>query len=266
SNNIYTAIFTGLTSAALLSNYQMIMNLMNGIISSIFTSITSSIGNAIFTDDEKADNSYKIFRIILIINCFLVSVCSVGFIVTSNALISFWIGDKYILPLMTVIMLGAYFYFTSTRLAVGQFLNASGICYEDRYIPLIEAAVNIVFCLLLGSKYGMIGVIAGNLISTLAIVYWQKPWLLFKYVLKRSPLPYFRDISLYVIATIISLALSMLTSKAVNIQNEVLFFVVMGFASVLFTTGVFFIMFFKTQPFKDSITLMLNLKKHTQKN
>ena len=59
--------------------------------------------------------------------------------------INIWIGKNYLLPFLALCIISLNFYQTIMRHSFGIFKEAAGIYYEDRFVPLIEALLNIIF-------------------------------------------------------------------------------------------------------------------------
>ncbi|WMJ16353.1 hypothetical protein RA955_17255 [Geobacillus proteiniphilus] len=252
TNYLYTALFSGLKMTAIYSNYQMIIVVIQGLINNLFTSINSTIGNIIIGEDS--EKRYINFRILFLINFWLVSLAAILFYNTSSSFMSFWVGTDYIAPNNTVALFTAYIFFGLIRAATEQFKFASGVFYEDRFIPLIEAFVNVVSCLLLGKEFGITGIVAGNLLTVLLITTWQKPYIVFKYVFHRSLREYFKLFILFLIIGMLALYISnkmcILLNSSLSISNYIFIFIVNSLITVFVVNIIYVLFFWNTQMFK----------------
>ena len=77
------------------------------------------------------------------------------------------------------------FYINTMRSVVDSFLNAYGL-FADIWAPITETALNIGLSILLGRMFGLPGVLLGVLISLVAIVFFWKPYYMFKKGLEAS--------------------------------------------------------------------------------
>ncbi len=249
TNYVYTTLFSGLAGTAVYSNYQLLVTSMISISGGIFNSISSSIGNILAT--ESKETAYKLYRLIFFINFWMASLIGIIFYNSSQAFVTAWVGKNYVASASTVILFTAYFFFTSIRSSTEVFKSAGGIFYEDRYVPLVEASINFIACISLGYKFGLAGVIGGNLISTLTIITWQKPYMVFKYIFKKRLIDYFKDLGFYIIIAIGALFLSGFFCNIASPKENFVGFledVVISF----FTVNIFFvILFYKTNVFKE---------------
>jgi O-antigen/teichoic acid export membrane protein len=260
TNNIYTSVFAGLTSTALLSNYQLIVNMLSGIIANMFAGFNSSLGDLVAVEDPP--KRYSVFRVIFFLMVVLITAISVAFINCAQTFIRLCFGPQYVLGDNVVYLLTLYFFVLAIRPATDQFKTAAGIFYEDRFVPLAEAAVNTVACIILGRKFGILGVIGGNIFSTVAILSWQKPYMVFKYVFKTRLRYYFRDLVIYLAASLVSLAAAMEVCRHMYIGNLFLRFMAEGCVSVAITALVWLILFGRTKIFRQAVDMFKGILAH----
>jgi O-antigen/teichoic acid export membrane protein len=248
TNNLYTAIFAGLTEAAVLSNYMMIITVLSGVISSVFNGFISSIGNLISA--ENPTKRYTVFRMLFFITCCFTTTAAVSFVNCAQPFVGAWFGHSYMAGNIIVYMLAFYFFINTIRLPSDQFKNAAGIFYEDRYVPLAESLLNAAACLLLGYKFGMVGVVSGNILSTVFIIAWQKPYMAFKYVFKTGLINYFKDLSQYLgicVACILITAKLCAFTDPFGLMKR---FLINALISISVCFSLFTLAFFKTHRFR----------------
>lgn len=251
TDNIYSAIFAGgLAGATFFSNYQLIVNTLLSLVDKVFTALTSSIGNLLAK--EERETAYGKFRVLLFMNFGVMAVFAVAFYNCVEPFIALWVGADYLLSPSVPLLMTIYLLLAGTRYTVLRFLIAAGIFYEGRFFPLIEAVINIVACVLLGWLFGIPGIVAGNIISTLAAAYIQKPMLLFKHVFQKSSLPFFRDVLLYAAAAVVSVAASRFLILQIGLGNDISGFLFAGVISVACCMAVYILLFFRTAPFREA--------------
>ena len=88
-----------------------------------------------------------------------------------------------------VMIISLLSYMRIVRGATDQFINGFGL-FSDVWAAASESSIFILFSVVLGSQFGLLGVLSGPLISTTAIVYVWKPYFLFKKGFKRSIVTY----------------------------------------------------------------------------
>lgn len=249
TNNLYTSLFQGLMVTGQLSNYQMIITTMYGVVVNFASGITASIGNLIATADYK--KRYHTFRMIFMVVSLAVTAAAVTFINSAQAFVGAFFGSDSLVDLPVVYLLAAGFFLSGIRPVTEQFKSAAGIFYEDRFVPLVEAAVNAAACLSFGAKFGLVGVVAGNVFSTLVIVFWQKPYMTFKYVFHKKLRYYFQDLAQYILVGAACLFFSSRLCALTSPPNLWLRFFEQVLISLLICTAIPLAVFFKTNRFRN---------------
>ncbi len=168
--------FTSLTTVALYGNYLIVITGAQVLLISLFTSMNASVGNLVAeTRDEKIDTVFmEIFSFRLLLSS---SVCVIAFLLIPEFII-LWIGESYLLPSSTLLLMITALYINTSRMTVDSYINAAGL-FQDIYSPLIETIINIGFSIWLGSIWGLNGVLSGSLISLFIIAFCWKPYFLF---------------------------------------------------------------------------------------
>jgi O-antigen/teichoic acid export membrane protein len=186
-NIIISSINIGLTG--IYSNYLSIVSIMKTIMVSIYNGVTSSFGNLVATESKSVqENVFNISNYA----CFLIS----GFITLEliflfNPFITIWIGKEYVISFWIVIIIGLNYYFYCQLLSLDSMKNAAGKYRIDKYVPLIQAFINLAFSIFLGKIMGIGGVIFGTLISYLLVGCIAKPYLVYKYIFNKSAKKYY---------------------------------------------------------------------------
>ena len=248
TNSIYAGLFEGLSGAAILNNYMLIVNIIRGIIDSLYNGIMSTIGNVLVEKNE--NDIYGVFKNILFIHMMLISCLAIGFNNSVTDFIKVWIGEEYLLSNQTVIIISIYIFVSGMRPVTEKFKVAAGIYYEDRYIYIIESVINVVSCIYFGKKFGITGIMVGNLLTCILIGALQKPYMSFKYVFKQPLILYVKEIVPYLIVFFVSGILSNSLCNSLIINNHINGFIVKGTISVSVTIILHCIIFWRTSQCK----------------
>lgn len=169
--------YTTLTLVALYGNYLIVVSGISLLVSSIFNSVGAGIGNLV--TDENKQNILNVFYELFSVRFFIVvTLCFCTYIFLPD-FISLWIGKNYVLPNLTsFLVIIVTLYIGAFRYTVDSFINAYGL-FKDIWAPIVEAALNIGLSILLGSIWGLNGVLSGVLISLVIMVVCWKPYFLF---------------------------------------------------------------------------------------
>ena len=160
TDNVIISKMIGLVEVGLYSNYLMVINAVNSIISQVFSSITASIGNFIVT--KKRDASEKLFHNINFCSFYIYGICSICLITLLNPFIEWWLGSDYLLPFATTFVLGLNVYVLGMQNVAVSFRTAYGLFWEARYRPIATVIVNIVTSVILAKWIGITGVFVGT--------------------------------------------------------------------------------------------------------
>jgi O-antigen/teichoic acid export membrane protein len=255
TDNLIISKFVGLIGVGLYSNYQLIINALNVIISQIFTSITASVGNLGATETE--DKRVLVFNVVFFMNFWIFAFISISLFVLVNPFIELWIGKDFVLNTYEVTVIILNFYLAGMRKSALTFREALGIYWYDRHKPVFESIINLVGAILLVKHLGMLGVFLGTTISTLTTCFWVEPYVLYKYGFRRSVIPFFGRYFLYTGLTVLVGLLTVGTTslfKNVTITNFIIKFVI----CVVIPNGIFLIIFCKSVEFRYFCDLLDN--------
>lgn len=168
--------YVSLPMVALYGNYTLVTQRVQSFLNAILSSTGAGVGNLISEGDK--DKIWRVYKELLAFR-----VCIAGFFTACiytlvDGFIRVWLGDEYELPHLVVLLICIQFFMAIVREVTDQFIFGYGLFY-DTWAPLVESAIFVVASMLLGSFYGLPGVLAGPLISTFVIVYLWKPYFLF---------------------------------------------------------------------------------------
>lgn len=262
TDNIIISKYLGLITVGLYSNYYLVINAIQTVFGQIITSFTASIGNMLVT--ESKEKCYDIFKKIRFFNFWLATFASCSVLVIMDSFISIWIGDKYILPLFVLEVLVFNLYQKLMRNSYMSFKEAAGIYYEDRFVPLIEATLNIIVSIFCCKLFGLAGVFMGTVISGLALWCYSYPKYVYKKLFNRSYIEYAKETIGYIILFVLIASGTYCLSTIINFSNIYLEFISNAMISLIIPNALLFIIFFKTDNFKYYSNLLKNVIKKTR--
>lgn len=104
----------------------------------------------------------------------------VGTVSFGKELINLWVGDDGYAGVFVLIFLGAYSYIFSIVNLNYILINSLNLLNRIVYVTWLEGILNLVFSILLGMKFGLIGIAAGTFLGT-----FLSPFFLFSYILRK---------------------------------------------------------------------------------
>jgi O-antigen/teichoic acid export membrane protein len=247
TDNIIISSFVSVTAVGLYSNYYMLVEICRTFINQIFNNIYHSVGNLVA--NASIDKVYSVYKVYMLLNFWLYSIFTILLLITIEPFIKLWIGSEFIMSNSVIIVLMIIFYERGMRNSISTVKTTSGIFHEDRFAPLIQAAINLIISIVLVQYIGIVGVFIGTLISALAVPFWTTPYLVYKKVFHKPVLNYFIKYAYYIGIGIGSYWLTNLISSFVVADN---FFrlILIGFICLFVPNLIYIGIFYKTNEFK----------------
>lgn len=256
TTNIIMAKFVSVVSVGLYSNYFLVKNTLISVVTMLFQSITSSVGNlgAETDDGERKEN---VFNALNLIGAWVIGFSSICLFVLYNPFITLWVGEEYLFDMEIVALIVINFYMLGMRQPVLTTRDALGIFWYDRHKPIVESIINIVCSIPLAIYMGVSGVLLGTLISTVTTSLWVEPYVLYKYGFKKKVISYFAKYFGYTLTTLIAGAICWLVCDNLPDMNIYILFVTKAAVCGIIPNVIFLLAYFKTKPFK----MLLNILK-----
>ena len=259
TDNIIISLFIGIEMVGLYSNYLLIINALNNLIGQIFSSITASVGNLLIEKDYKKINNlcdnfnYINYWIYVIAGCMLC--CCV------QPFIMIWLGRDYLLSTIVVVILAINFFAQGMRKTMQVFTEAGGICYENRFVPVVEALVNIVFSVLLAKLIGLPGVFIGTILSSLVLHFYSYPKYVYRNLLQRNFTDYIKQFAIKTAIFLMILFSCIFIIKFISFNNIFINLIVNALVSFSISLGALYFLYRKSDSYRYFIYLLGELKK-----
>ena len=246
TDNLLISRFISIAAVGIYSNYSMIISAVSTFTSSVFYSMTASVGNLGAEGDQK--HTYQIFKNVLFLNYFIGAFCTVCLLFLLNPFIKLWLGERFLLSDEIVLLIVIVFYIDFGRRAVIVFRNALGLFWYDRYKPFVEASVNLISSIALAQYFGMAGVFGGTVISFLGVSFWWESLILYKYGFKKKFRLHVRDIAKYTAATLLCIVIGKVLDYFIG-EFTLIRFCIRMMAFPLLAISVFYLLFHKSEEF-----------------
>ena len=245
---IIISSFINVTVVAVVDNYNLIINTISGFVNIIFNSVISGFGNLIATESE--DKQYKSFKVYRFFAVWVYGFTAVGFYLLLTPLVKIWLhDDKWLLTSVVIGTVLTDYYFKGERVALMNYKTAAGVYEPDKYLSLIQGAVNLVVSIVFVIKIGLVGVYIGTVVSGL-IANITKPFIVYKYCFHRSAKGYFIDSFKYILVMGLELAI-LIPIKTIVMKNITIVSFVIMFVLVCVIFNVIFLAFFgRTKEFR----------------
>ncbi len=181
TDNILISKFVGLAAVGIYSNYNYMISAASGILNQIFTAVTGSVGNLLVECGKEKRES--VFRELDLVNLFLSSLLGFAILVTSDDIVALIFGDEYILPKRILFVIIFNMLLNNLRRLWRIVKSSAGIQYEDRWVAIYEAVINLIASLAAVHYWGFIGVFIGTLFTHIGVFVYTFPVLVYQNVL-----------------------------------------------------------------------------------
>lgn len=217
TDNILISKFFGVITVGIYSNYNLILNALNNLFYQFISSTSASVGNLLIENNK--DKNYNAFENINFLNFCVTTFSAIAFLVIVQPFIIIWVGEQYLFSTIIIIVLTLNYYQKLMRTPYDTFKESAGIWHEDRFIPIIESILNIVFSIIFLKIFGLIGVFWGTIISGLALWCYSYPKFVYKKLFSKDIKKYYIDNIKYLVVFLLIGTFTYLIASFININN-----------------------------------------------
>lgn len=261
-NSVDTLIisaFLGLSVLAIYQNYYFIVTALLSIVNIFVYSCTSTIGNSIVVETKQKNlEDLKTFTFVV---CAMACFCTACLLGLYQPFMELWVGQSLMLEFPAVICFSVYFFIVQINTLLNVYKDAAGMWREDRFRPLVTAAVNLVLNLGTVHLLGIYGILLSTVISMLFV---GMPWLLrnlFSTLFEPNQMKsYLTKLLQYVLISILVCMLSTGIGFFIPLKGIALMVIRVAISFIL-TAGVFLLCFRQSEAFHRSVMLVDTISK-----
>lgn len=256
TDNIIISIFLGLQQVGLYTNYYTITSALTSLFGQIISSATASVGNLLISNNQK--KSYEVFDKMRFLNSWISIFSAVSFMVIVQPFIRIWVGEEYLISIGTVAVITFNYFQKMQRISYSTFKDSAGIWREDKFVPLIESLLNIIFSIICLKLFGLAGVLMGTIISGLALWCYSYPKFVYKKLFNRSYKDYIIETINYIIIFILTAIPTYFISKAIIVNNIFLKLIINVIICLIIPNVILIIIFRKNKNYNYFKELIKN--------
>ena len=250
-DSIFISMYLGLVETGMYNNYYTVMASVIAGLGIVTSSVTAGVGNSMAM--ESVEKNYLDMNRLTFVYMWLAGWCMVCLACLYQPFMSIWLGDEYLLPFPNVLLLCAYFFMLKRGDILFVYTQASGIWWQLRYCTIAEAVANILLNWALGKYYGVGGIILATLLSLFVFNFVLGAPIIIKNCFqgKRAD-EYFLSISVYAGATCLATAVTYWICSLIA-DGGIAPFILKMLICVIIPNVLYFLLYFKTPYFKDSV-------------
>lgn len=268
TDTIVTAAFFPTTIVGILSNYRLITNTLNTLISQISASCVPSIGNlAVSATPERLRELHnRLSFIMFMLGNF---VCAALVAVLNPFIENIWLDSQYLFIMPTVIVIVFNLYLCIMQYPNTAYRNSNGLFVQGRIRPAVMAVINIVVSVIFatyfsryGAQWGVFGILLATPLSRLVTETWFDPYVVYKHVFKTKMTKYFVSRITYFLVAVLSCfatyygALWLIV--ALSVTNVYIEFLLRVLCACVIPNAIMLLLFFRTKVFKESVGMVLS--------
>lgn len=247
TDNILITFFDGLTVTGVASNYTLLANTLNSLLSLLFNGLTASIGNHNVTENK--EKQFEMFSFLNMMNFWIFGWGALGIIFCSGDLVELCFGGEYVMGLEVPIVLALNFYTVGMMNAVWTYKHTLGLFRYGRFLQIGTGILNIVFSVVLGQKWGLFGILLATTMARGCTNLWYDPFIVMKHGFFVSPWTYLKRYYRNLVVLLIAGGLCWFAFQFIG-GSALVRSVVKIILCSLISNGVFFLAFHKTQEFE----------------
>lgn len=253
TDNIIIKLFINLKVVGFYSSYTMITSGIKNLFAQVFYSITASVGNLLVYDKERA---YSVYKDMLFINFWLSGFCSISFYIISKPFVTLWLGNDFVLSKYVVFAIMINLYFDTYGYTIGAFKSAAGIFHEDRWVPAIQAIVNILISIIMVHYWGLAGVIIGTILSQMVLYLYSYPKFVYIKLFNRKNMSYYFETIKYFLLFVVVFGISYCISELIMINSVFITLIINLLTCIIIPNTLIYLIFRKTDEYKFFETIV----------
>lgn len=249
--NILISSFIGLLTLAVYSNYVYVETSIQGMLTIVGASILAGVGNSIVKESE--EKNYSDFKKFNFIYMWISGWCFCCLVNLFQPFITLWVGEKSTMQYSTVLLLCLVFYFTTAGDMRNTYINATGIWWQNRWRPILEASTNLLLSFLLIKQFQVSGVLVATLISLVFVNLWFGSRVLYSEYFKTQKFSDFIKAHLtYFIISCLAAFLTYLCCSLVKSGSLLGLLLRLVFCMII-PNVVYFVFYYRKNEFKESV-------------
>lgn len=255
TDSIIITYFINVGSVGYVGNYNYVITYGANFINLIFNSVISGLGNLVATESE--EKQYRVFKVYRFFACWMYGFAAVGFWFLLTPLVTgLWLDESWKLGQTVLTLILIDFYFKGGRTVLLNYKIAAGVFEQDKYLSLIQGAVNLVISIIGAKWIGLAGVYVGTVVSGI-LANLIRPVIIYRDCFSKSAWHYFRDSFKY-IGTILGIVLILVPIRNIVLMRVNLPTFLLMALIITAVYNLFFLFFFhKTEEFAYLWSLLM---------
>lgn len=199
TDNLLLSALVGTACVGSYSNYYLLIASVKQVLLQLFQGITASVGN--LGVQAPKERIRKVFETSFFIGQWAFGLAAICLYEILDLFVGFSFGMQYVFTKQVTLVLCINFYLLGMRQATLVFRESMGLFRYDTYKSIAEAILNLIVSIVLGTRYGALGVFLGTTTSMVLTSLWIEPYVLYKRCLMVPVWKYFMTFFKYALVT-----------------------------------------------------------------
>jgi O-antigen/teichoic acid export membrane protein len=184
TGNVVLSAAIGLDAVAQYSNYCVLYAALRAMLEKVYNSVGHGIGNLHAMHDLRKE--YAVFRVAMFVTAILGGTLLAGVFSVADEFVAAWIGGPWVIPQPFSLLLGLVLFTTAFKLAIGRYRIAYGLFKQGWLRPVFGIVVNLVVCVALVRRLGILSIMVGTLAADWLTFMWYDPLILHRIGFQRA--------------------------------------------------------------------------------
>lgn len=247
TDNILITYFSGLAITGVTSNYTLLVNTLNSLLSQIFNGLIASIGN--HNASETNEKRFEMFSFLNMMNFWIFGWAALGILYCSSDLVELLFGGEYVLKAEIPFVLSLNFFTVGMMNAVWTYKHTMGLFRYGRFMQTFTGILNIIFSIILGSKWGVFGILIATTFARVCTNLWYDPYAVYIHGFNKNPLLYLKKYVKYLFILMIAATICWLSFLLIGNWSLFACTITKIILCSLVTNVIFVVAFYKTPEF-----------------
>ena len=251
TDNIVISSLVGTVEVLFFTNYTTVTSTLNNISDLTIRQIEPFIGEK-YSQNKSGDFNFPILMTDSFVRFLVANFLIVPVFILLPSFIGWWVGEKYILSSLLLILLCVDMYIFIVHRALSDYIAVSGCYKPESKASLVGAIINLSLSIALVKFLGIEGVLIGTIIAN--IFFWiSRGYIVFKKILKvnyRQVSNYILKNLIYIFFTLFMIFLNCFIIKFIKIDHFIISFVCKGIIIELINIIFIIVFFYRSEEFR----------------
>ncbi len=252
--SLFLSYFVGVIFLAKYSNYLLIVSSLTLFITRIFESITAIVGN--YLVKESKEKSYSLYLIIFYANSWLSIYTSISLYFLINPFINIWLGSSFLINENIILIIVLTYFINTIRKSTLLFRDSMGLFWNDRFKPILEIILSIIFSYFGYKLFEIEGLFIGYILALILSSFWIEPFILFRVGFDKTFYIFIKILVKYILIYLFTFFITQLILRFFIFDNYLVEFIIIAIIILLISLSVLFLTSYKTNEFQFYMTII----------